>query len=99
MKVLRASDTRKEEQREQQCPFQACQYRSPQVISVADIVPQSCQNHKDLSLNQSVFYTERDRHSDTPTDTSVRSEEHTSELQSRQYLVCRLLLEQKKRAV
>src|SRR3712207_8642815 len=26
---------------------------------------------------------------------SVRSEEHTSELQSRQYLVCRLLLEKK----
>src|SRR3712207_8361082 len=30
----------------------------------------------------------------TPTS---RSEEHTSELQSRQYLVCRLLLEKKKR--
>src|SRR3712207_8375468 len=27
---------------------------------------------------------------------SFRSEEHTSELQSRQYLVCRLLLEKKK---
>src|SRR3712207_7009466 len=27
---------------------------------------------------------------------STRSEEHTSELQSRQYLVCRLLLEKKK---
>src|SRR3712207_8508109 len=27
---------------------------------------------------------------------AVRSEEHTSELQSRQYLVCRLLLENKK---
>src|SRR3712207_8629098 len=27
----------------------------------------------------------------------VRSEEHTSELQSRQYLVCRLLLEKKNR--
>src|SRR3712207_8186553 len=27
---------------------------------------------------------------------SMRSEEHTSELQSRQYLVCRLLLEKKK---
>src|SRR3712207_8405125 len=27
---------------------------------------------------------------------TVRSEEHTSELQSRQYLVCRLLLEKKK---
>src|SRR3712207_8609515 len=28
----------------------------------------------------------------------IRSEEHTSELQSRQYLVCRLLLEKKKQA-
>src|SRR3712207_6856298 len=28
---------------------------------------------------------------------AMRSEEHTSELQSRQYLVCRLLLEKKKR--
>src|SRR5947209_152043 len=33
----------------------------------------------------------RGRHAD-----AVRSEEHTSELQSRQYLVCRLLLEKKK---
>src|SRR3712207_7013198 len=31
------------------------------------------------------------------TMSSVRSEEHTSELQSRQYLVCRLLLEKKKK--
>src|SRR3712207_8851421 len=30
---------------------------------------------------------------------AARSEEHTSELQSRQYLVCRLLLEKKKAAV
>src|SRR3712207_7922291 len=30
------------------------------------------------------------------TTRSARSEEHTSELQSRQYLVCRLLLEKKK---
>src|SRR3712207_9021558 len=29
--------------------------------------------------------------------TASRSEEHTSELQSRQYLVCRLLLEKKKK--
>src|SRR3712207_7632665 len=28
-----------------------------------------------------------------------RSEEHTSELQSRQYLVCRLLVEKKKRTI
>src|SRR3712207_7221679 len=32
-----------------------------------------------------------------PTLCSERSEEHTSELQSRQYLVCRLLLEKKNR--
>src|SRR3712207_7232582 len=32
----------------------------------------------------------------TRNDLSFRSEEHTSELQSRQYLVCRLLLEKKK---
>src|SRR3712207_3469320 len=31
-----------------------------------------------------------------PPDFGGRSEEHTSELQSRQYLVCRLLLEKKK---
>src|SRR3712207_9024890 len=30
-------------------------------------------------------------------DDADRSEEHTSELQSRQYLVCRLLLEKKKK--
>src|SRR3712207_8069450 len=29
----------------------------------------------------------------------MRSEEHTSELQSRQYLVCRLLLEKKKKCI
>src|SRR3712207_8693585 len=30
---------------------------------------------------------------------AARSEEHTSELQSRQYLVCRLLLEKKKKYI
>src|SRR3712207_7503931 len=33
----------------------------------------------------------------TVTSLKTRSEEHTSELQSRQYLVCRLLLEKKKK--
>src|SRR3712207_7577227 len=32
----------------------------------------------------------------SPSSRASRSEEHTSELQSRQYLVCRLLLEKKK---
>src|SRR3712207_7470409 len=45
------------------------------------------------------------RRSKSPTLSSVhpykvvRSEEHTSELQSRQYLVCRLLLEKKKKYI
>src|SRR3712207_6279053 len=34
---------------------------------------------------------------DSPANMMIRSEEHTSELQSRQYLVCRLLLEKKKK--
>src|SRR3712207_8519407 len=32
-----------------------------------------------------------------PVGAHLRSEEHTSELQSRQYLVCRLMLEKKKK--
>src|SRR3712207_7649389 len=38
----------------------------------------------------------RRRRSAASTARNARSEEHTSELQSRQYLVCRLLLEKKK---
>src|SRR3712207_8453064 len=34
-----------------------------------------------------------------PDEDGGRSEEHTSELQSRQYLVCRLLLEKKKKRI
>src|SRR3712207_7870312 len=36
---------------------------------------------------------------DRDRDRGHRSEEHTSELQSRQYLVCRLLLEKKKHKI
>src|SRR3712207_7647202 len=38
----------------------------------------------------------RENAGSTPDSHVSRSEEHTSELQSRQYLVCRLLLEKKK---
>src|SRR3712207_8622138 len=37
----------------------------------------------------------RERRMSTELSAACRSEEHTSELQSRQYLVCRLLLEKK----
>src|SRR3712207_7023883 len=39
-----------------------------------------------------------DQHRRLSPDMVLRSEEHTSELQSRQYLVCRLLLEKKNKA-
>src|SRR3712207_8010764 len=39
----------------------------------------------------------RPRPGPAPGQPPARSEEHTSELQSRQYLVCRLLLEKKKK--
>src|SRR3712207_8091057 len=39
----------------------------------------------------------RPRHAGRVRQPQRRSEEHTSELQSRQYLVCRLLLEKKKK--
>src|SRR5438445_9562742 len=39
----------------------------------------------------------RERHRPAAWSGDYRSEEHTSELQSRQYLVCRLLLEKKKK--
>src|SRR3712207_8035865 len=44
---------------------------------------------KTMMLNSINCYANRECH-------YMRSEEHTSELQSRQYLVCRLLLEKKK---
>src|SRR5947209_14725681 len=51
----------------------------------------SCGTISNLNFGKSVFSNTYD-----PAVLS-RSEEHTSELQSRQYLVCRLLLEKKKK--
>src|SRR5436305_8791079 len=42
------------------------------------------------------IFTPRPKSLDTRTPLPIRSEEHTSELQSRPHLVCRLLLEKKK---
>src|SRR3712207_9064752 len=53
-------------------------------------------NLKFNTAREIVRLLERYNLSDTSEDIK-RSEEHTSELQSRQYLVCRLLLEKKKK--
>src|SRR5258707_3995536 len=63
----------------------------PQFIRVANRQQFSLANHSHLGTEffgfRQIVRGEEDRH--------PRSEEHTSELQSRQYLVCRLLLEKK----
>src|SRR3712207_7174760 len=48
-----------------------------------------------LHLGAELLDAERGDQDLDPRLVDVRSEEHTSELQSRQYLVCRLLLEKK----
>src|SRR5687768_17885613 len=57
--------------------------------------------HKDQGLNPPFISENRLKVQTAPADTRpqgtfVRSEEHTSELQSRLHLVCRLLLEKKR---
>src|SRR5258707_3455213 len=50
-----------------------------------------------MVLNEFVAFAQLGTLKDSLDPRSFRSEEHTSELQSRQYLVCRLLLEKKKK--
>src|SRR2546429_9963668 len=51
--------------------------------------------HRPAMYRRGVLYRRSSQVADR-SDTSLRSEEHTSELQSRLHLVCRLLLEKKK---
>src|SRR3712207_7297694 len=64
-------------------------------LSLHDALPiSSVRNTTRSSGRSEKRCTRNDRPGTTP---KGRSEEHTSELQSRQYLVCRLLLEKKKK--
>src|SRR3712207_8480640 len=51
----------------------------------------------DIAQGVDTGHESRSGSSDALDKQGARSEEHTSELQSRQYLVCRLLLEKKKK--
>src|SRR3712207_8228734 len=53
---------------------------------------------REAALLEGDFVLSSGKRSPFYVDKYLRSEEHTSELQSRQYLVCRLLLEKKKLA-
>src|SRR5437870_13503119 len=56
--------------------------------------PRSCSHRPEITLGR---FVKRRRQAGWSARTACRSEEHTSELQSRGHLVCRLLLEKKKK--
>src|SRR3712207_8298857 len=67
-------------------------FRSPPPRGIG-VLPGMGGHHQGPRLPEHVHQGLHHRHG---TAADPRSEEHTSELQSRQYLVCRLLLEKKK---
>src|SRR3712207_7234573 len=66
---------------------------SPRCRSRCSLVASGSSRHR---LTMAVLRVAGVGPADGPKSEEPRSEEHTSELQSRQYLVCRLLLEKKK---
>src|SRR5258708_29898479 len=75
-------------------------FRSVAVVSVAallllDFAPGTSQGNADGMITSAVLA--RAGAIATPSERPIRSEEHTSELQSPDHLVCRLLLEKKKK--
>src|SRR3712207_8728298 len=71
-------------------------------VSPADVLTELCEmlrrlvgDHIDLRIAVGVDLPRLSVHRSQLEQVILRSEEHTSELQSRQYLVCRLLLEKK----
>src|SRR3712207_8700122 len=81
-------------------------FRSPLFLNRAHVVPGRWLSHGAMSAAGAAVRWLRDAifsgagpgpgEPDDYAWINARSEEHTSELQSRQYLVCRLLLEKKK---
>src|SRR3712207_7321888 len=81
-------------------------FRSGRTLSQAYIIVDEAQNASRLQMkmvltrlgeNAKMVVTGDPTQVDLLNPRDSRSEEHTSELQSRQYLVCRLLLEKKKK--
>src|SRR3712207_7956328 len=76
-------------------------------ISASSTTPSGCRDPvTSIRIVRRSRYTSTERSSPSSpraiawaTRSIARSEEHTSELQSRQYLVCRLLLEKKKKYI
>src|SRR5947208_10885576 len=70
---------------------------SPLAPSATVLRPRSFHRWSPVRLNTSFMRVELDSFSPSRSEVAGRSEEHTSELQSPDHLVCRLLLEKKKK--
>src|SRR3712207_8048243 len=68
-------------------------FRSIELLASLGVVPELAGGH---SFGELAALCAGGPRGGSRAPTTWRSEEHTSELQSRQYLVCRLLLEKKK---
>src|SRR3712207_7917293 len=77
--------------------FRSIRIQAEQSLHIKTVMQKLIAEHTGQTLDQIEADSDRDRWF-TAEDAREygRSEEHTSELQSRQYLVCRLLLEKKK---
>src|SRR2546425_9313172 len=73
-------------------------FRSDRVGQPGEGVDREAVMDRETRIAWLVDHYRRPRHQGKLEDADVRSEEHTSELQSLAYLVCRLLLEKKKRS-
>src|SRR3712207_8094418 len=70
-------------------------FRSDQSVAENTLKEAKEEAGLDVELERVIAIQDREKHNQPVS----RSEEHTSELQSRQYLVCRLLLEKKKQVL
>src|SRR3712207_8598776 len=66
------------------------------VVDEPSVVALDRRTDKMIAVGEKAKMMYEKTHDNIKTIRPLRSEEHTSELQSRQYLVCRLLLEKKK---
>src|SRR3712207_8597517 len=79
------------------CPVQPHPVGAHQPLDVLDpLLARELERQVELALEVVVRCPRHDHPARLGQLLQARSEEHTSELQSRQYLVCRLLLEKKK---
>src|SRR2546422_3153693 len=73
-----------------------CFHRGPILRAQAWNLEWIASDHLEVELNLRVGFLQNCHHF-LQVEKAIRSEEHTSELQSRLHLVCRLLLEKKKK--